>query len=1087
MGAVEQAVDAAANFVGVFVDAGAKHKAQRSDGEDFDNAALVREAIEHLKAINVADLAASPDSPYDASLAGVVYGLLDLTSSLGILPYLSPGIAFSQRPRSVLIATFEVSSNENEGLLAKTLPPLVSILVQKEGTGLQPLLAQRSLPDIISALAELSFSPRCNQQAHYDFEPAYRDLLARSPTSRLLPMLTTYLQQPLPTWLKPRMAQELAAIPTRPHGVRHVIEFLSLSYLSKNSQVPQDASGSRSRIPIPLEAVAQASKLLISPPGGTGQGKWLQKLEPQLWGLLDGSDGRELSRAAGQIIAGGVLSKRATGAPGSVGWSIFARPILEAISPKDTATAVSRHSTQDQVVVQDQDLLLALQRLCVITTSYSHAGVIKRLVGPVLLPLWALLNYTRSKRLLDKAWGELPRNIISRYMAMSCDPKQIDTIATSLFWDGSTDWTLGPGTKGGIEVRMRQKLDPGGAGEMGFLLSRIGDLSGRVELLVGLLSDAKVADDIAGAIFIRVTKRWLNPDQNAKATLLLETGEDPLEALTNAKLSEALASKFQSSFAHSPQHIIELVGQLLQNYNSIQSFNSVQLSKSHVPSRANLGSIVTTKSGSGERASESNTADDDVVCFAISILNTLVTTPDFKQKPSDNALLAQVTGYLQHLVHTGTHGGIPPVVVNSANNLLQVLSPAALTSNPSELSVDHLSEYRLTLKAAVHDLTSPEAPNRTWALSALMKIIENESSFPVIDVPATTYLILSASLADQESYVHTAAMPVLVALALRTPHPVMKILVDAFLDIDERSLLLSKGRMTDAKEQELQEALDYRLRIGEVLNTVLIRDSFWGSTSNTDVKFTSIKHLTSACLSLASRRGQRHKTQSSRQAVSLQIVQDQEEAEAAWGGPIPNVFEADSEASMADRSDFEALSKIVQVWEETGIEEDVRIRASATSIFGSVLEKRLQFVDQRMVDAGLQIVLLILTMENAEALFMLRRAAVLVIMGLLRALNAKLDAGEDDGATLSMKQQDEVERVLRWVKHEDGDELVRDHAENVMEGLEIVRMKKLYKIRDDDMKLGQDLGLEGGLRGLTVRPEAKKEQDNQRMMVEEIE
>ena len=345
-------------------------------------------------------------------------------------------------------------------------------------------------------------------------------------------------------------------------------------------------------------------------------------------------------------------------------------------------------------------------------------------------------------------------------------------------------------------------------------------------------------------------------------------------------------------------------------------------------------------------------------------------------------------------------------------------------------------------------------------------------------------MILSASLADPESYVHSAAIPVLVSLALTAPHPTLKILIDAFQDVDELSLSLTGGRMTSEKERELQESLDYRLRVGEVLSTILLSDDFWFSKTDVDVKYAAIRNLTDACLSLASRRGQRKQTQKSKQAVSLQIVQQQQEAEAAWGGPIPNILEPDRAASAQDQKDYEALSKIVKGWEETGVEEDVRIRASALSLFGIVLEKRGHFVGQASVDAGLQIVLLVLTAETAEPFFILRRAAVLVVMGLLRALDKSLDAGEAGPVDLGMRQQDEVERVLRWVRGEDKDELVRDHAASVIEGLETLRMKKLYRVRDECVRLGPNLGLEGGLRGLNVTPAGE---EKRRMVMEEIE
>ncbi|KAF3005654.1 hypothetical protein E8E13_003759 [Curvularia kusanoi] len=1088
MGAVEQAVDAAANFIGPFVDVSAKQTTRDGGEQNLDNAMLVREAIGHLQAINTADLAADPDAPYDASLAGVVYGLLDLTVTLGVLPYLSSGVAFSQRPRSVLIATFSISSEQNRELLQETITSLLSILEQKEGTGLQPLLAQRSLPDIIAALAELAFSPQHDERTHCNFEPLFDSLLGRTATSRLLPVLTTFLQQPLPPWLKPRLGRELATVPVREHGVRHVIEFLSLSYLSKNSQVPKDASGPQSRIPIPLEAVTQASKLLISPPAGRSQEDWIRALTPQLLSLLDGKEGRELSRAAGQVIAGGILNKRSTGAPGTVGWKTFAEPILETLNPRRDATAVKRESTRDSVIVQDQDLLLAVRRLAVITTSYSHAGLIKRIVGPLLLPLWALLNYARSKRTLDKAWAELPRTIITKYVAIACDPRQFDTIATNLFWDGPSFWTLGPGTKGGVEIRTRQTESGDGFGNMESMFSRISELTGRIDLLISLLADGKVPDDAVGQIFLQTTKRWLSPNKEIKKTLLLDSDDDPLTALTDAKISEALASRFKESFAKSPEHIIALMTQLLQNYISDHRAKSEFESKSQTPSRYNLGSIVKPKQEHGDDKSADDTSEDDLALFAISIINTLISIPEFTRTSSTNSLLSQATEHLQYLIRASHQPPVSPVILNSARNLLEALNPAALSTNQQSSNIDPLASHRTTLQAALQDLTSPEAPNRTWSLHTLHKLIENPLSFPVIDVPAIAHMVLSASLADPESYVHSAAIPVLVSLALRAPHPTVKILVDAFLDVDERSLALLKGRMTDEKERELQESLDYRLRVGEVVSKILDSDSFWAERSGRSEKYTAIKHISSACLSLASRRGQRNKTHASRAAVSLQIVQQQQEAEAAWGGPIPNILEPDTDASAADQADFEALSKIVKGWEDTGVEEDVRIRASALSLLGTVLEKRLGYVTQNTVDAGLQIVLLVLTMETGPALFILRRAAVLVVMGLLRALDAALDAGVEDSSGLGPKQQQEVERVLRWARDEDGDELVRDHAAAVIDGMETLRMRKLFHLHNASASLTPDLGLEvsGGLRGLSVTPTTASA-NKKKLVVEEIE
>ncbi|KAJ4372843.1 hypothetical protein N0V83_003134 [Neocucurbitaria cava] len=1081
MGAVEDAVDAAASFIGPFVDKDRKHSPSA-----IDAAQLVDQALKHLQAINSADLAADPNAPYDASLAGVAYGLLDLTTLMGILPNLSPGVAFSQRPRSVLTALITVPSSRNEELLSRVVTVLIHILGQR-GSGVQPLVSQRILPDIFSALIELSFSPELTQEIHSRFGSMYKKTVAEVSTSQLLPILTTFLQQSLPAWLKPVISQELALIPLRQHGVRHTIEFLSLSYLSKNSRVPEDASGPQSQIPIPLEAITQTSRLLVLPPTGISQDDWLCRLTPQLQKLLDGTDGRELSRAAGQIIAGGILSKKSTGAPGTVGWELFALPLLQAIYPKDTQKGPSRGSTADQVIVQDQDLCLALKRLSTIASSYSHAGILRRLVGPLLLPLWALLNHAKARPSLDKQWTRLPQNILTRYMTIACNVSQVDSIASNLFWDGDVLWTFGPGSHGGIEIRRRGD-DNHGLEEMDGILSRIGNLDSRVSLLVSMLADAKIQDDIAGSIFLQVTKRWLSSEQHLETQLTSNSETDPLAALTNAKLSEALAKKFQDTFAKSPQHIIELMGQLIQNFVKEHQGRVNGLAKSQLPSRMLLGNIVNKRGQdlAGREGDEDRIVDEDLVSFALSIITTIAASSGFKETSIPNRTLESIIPSLAYLSRQHDQLPISSVVTNSATNLLDLVSPSASTATTTTTMTDPLSIHRSVMKTTLSDLTSPEPPNRTWALNSLRALIQNPAAFPVIDVPSTAHLLLSASLADSESYVHTAAIPVLVELAICAPNPVIRILTDAFIDVDERSLKLARGRQTEEKERELQDALDFRLRVGQVLNDIILDHRFTGPTHDVALWYRCLKGIIEACLSLASRRGQRTKTLSTRTQLAAAEQKLQEEGEAAWGGPIPNLFEPESE-DPSERVERDALAKIVQGWKDTGVEEDVRIRTSALSVLSTVLENQLRSLNQPTIDAVLQMVLLILSMETSEEKAILRRAAVLVIMGLLRGFDSALENGEDVPVRLSINQQNEVERLVKWVRDDDVDALVRDHAASVVEGLETLRLKELYKVRDEGLRLGPDLGLEGELRGLDVKPDLEGKAAKRKLVMEEIE
>ncbi|KAF2690997.1 hypothetical protein K458DRAFT_426388 [Lentithecium fluviatile CBS 122367] len=1066
MGHVEDAVNAAAHFVGPFLGKGSRP----GEGDNDDLALLLEQALSHLQAINTAEKAAGPNAPYDGSLVGVVYGLLDLVTSLGILPYLSDGVAFSQRPQSVLVTALSIPPLHGQDTLSNVVQALRPMLEQ-EGTGVQPLLSQRVLPDVISALAELSFSPRTSDGTHATYTPLYEKTLSTTPTSRLLPVLTSFLQHDVPSWWKPRLSKELSLVPLRPHGVRHVIEFLSLSYLSKNSRVPQDASGPQAQIPLPLEAITQASRLITAAPSGTSQDEWITRLAPQLFALLDGTEGIELSRAAGQIIASGILNKKCTGAPKAVGWELFARPLQEAIVPKNTGVA-SASKSSERVLVSEQHLQRSLRRLATITSSYSHAGLLKRLVGPLLISLWGLINHASSRPSLDKEWTGLAHAILLRYLTIACEPQRIGVISSNLFWDEASLWTFAPGSEGGVEIR---KLVHGGddTTSMEGILSRIGVLNQRIDLLVSLLVEAKIEDHTVGAIFLETIKKWLARNQGVKPSLTQESDTDPIQALTNVKLAQALANKFADKLARSPQHIIELANQLLQNYMDGHRARLKKLANKSKPSRATLGSLVQASPSTSLAVSENE--NDDIASFALGIINTLVTSPDFKRSPETIELFKSMGPLLRYLAQSQELFPIPPHIANAATNVIAIIQPASTSTS----AVDPQAEYRTTLKMALTDLTSPEPPNRGWALSALRKLIQNSNAFPVVDVPSITQAVLSVSVADSDSYVYSAAMPVLVDLAVRAPNPTVRIIVDTFTDVDERSLRLKK-------EKEIEQALDFRLRVGEIINNIILEDQFWHSSATAPAKFSSLKLVVEATLSLASRRGQRKKTLAKRnQLLDLEIKQ-QEEGEAAWSGPIPNLLDPDADNPI-EQAERDALLRMLQGWENTGIEEDVRIRASALSILGSVMEKRLEFLSQVIVDAGLQMVLLVLTMETGEAKGLLRRAAVLVVMGLLKGMDALLEDGRESAVGLGVKQMEEVERVMGWVRSEDGDSLVGDHAGSVLEGLETWRMKKLYKVREGGLGLGHNLGLDGNLRGLDVRPlQDSGATENRGRIVEEV-
>ena len=303
----------------------------------------------------------------------------------------------------------------------------------------------------------------------------------------------------------------------------------------------------------------------------------------------------------------------------------------------------------------------------------------------------------------------------------------------------------------------------------------------------------------------------------------------------------------------------------------------------------------------------------------------------------------------------------------------------------------------------------------------------------------------------------------LVALAKISLHLVTRILIDAFLDIDEKSLSL------ETKNGGVS-GLEFRLRIGEALNGVILENEVWGADKEATRRTYDIHMISEATLTLASRRGQRPKTLSAREEAAKKEVQEREEGEKAWGGPIPAFYPEEKETTR-QREERESLEHVVKGWEDTAEQEDVRLRTSALSILGLILEHRLEMVQQTMVDTAVEIMLNILVLEVEPEKSILRRAATLISMGLLKGMDRAFEERSEGKVGLETGKLDEVERVMKWVHNEDSDDMVRGHAESVLEGLATWRMKTWFGLRAEGALEVPRFELDDRLRGLTVNPQ----------------
>jgi hypothetical protein len=319
-------------------------------------------------------------------------------------------------------------------------------------------------------------------------------------------------------------------------------------------------------------------------------------------------------------------------------------------------------------------------------------------------------------------------------------------------------------------------------------------------------------------------------------------------------------------------------------------------------------------------------------------------------------------------------------------------------------------------------------------------------------------------------------------------------LTEAFVDEDETALkVASKNQKLSSETENIITSLELRLRIGETLHSILSTPALWDPNSQSDITSTrrALHTIISSTLTLSSRRGpHRQKTLSARKAAAAEQIRIREEGEEAWGGEMPSLS-TDEPETPYQRQERETLERIVGGWEDTGLEEDVRICASALSILGSAMEERFGDVRQTELDKAVEIVLGCLVLERGAEKAILRRAAVLVLLGVLKGMDKGLEERpiSDDVAMvgLGVGKWEEVERVLKWVRSEDLDELVQGHAGAVLEGLETWRIKSWFGLRtekSEDQVRRLNMGLEGGLRGLAIDPDNAKKG---KRMVEEVE
>ncbi|APA15463.1 hypothetical protein SS1G_13388 [Sclerotinia sclerotiorum 1980 UF-70] len=905
--------------------------------------------------------------------------------------------------------------------------------------------AQQPLVDKFLQVGKAAFDPDIPESTRFQSRHEFDQLIESTSTIKLMPVLNLLVQPDrVHPWLRGPLIHALARLPLRRRGVQDTIEFVFSVHPSNASMKASDTVGSRA-VNISHEAMSSASRLLSAPPHGMSAEKWFGGIAPQLFDLLDGKGEKEMDKAASYIIGFGILGRKLYGAPGTPGWKALVEPIIGMIDPYLTSQSTKRKSRVEEIIilgmpevlVSAEDLERSLLRLLTLVTSHPHPSLTKRLLNPILLPLWALQCVkvdasTEGSRACAKRLLKILLQLSSSTVSNTTKGPLSKILHNILFQGrsepGKANWMYHSTKDGrGIQIEKppnhinsNQNLD-------------IGQINTAVETFVALLNGVPEIDSQVSQIFLTLCQKWLSQAKTRPVPSIIihasptSDEEDVKTKLIEAKVLQEMIDTMPEKLVQDSRQLVELIDGVLND--------SV------------------TENGDSED-------QENIVAIALSLLNIILTSPNFKPTPAIEPFLERIESSLRiYGRKTDTE------TTQTAQNLLIILRfRHALHESSATLSNDvpsRATEDRKTYNLAMSYLTSVESPPpvRVQGIELIQTLIGARSS--ILDIPALLVLF-SSLLQDSDEYVYLRAIRCFIDLSKVHPRAVLEDIIERYVDGNE------------------DYDLDARLRLGEALLQVIQSSpmSFTGAIAQT---------VSEGLLSVAGRRGYRPKTDAERvKRENLQKMKTAE-AEEAWDGPVPQLDEVlESDASHPE---FELISRIISGWESKRGTEDIRIRSSALAILGEAIDCNVAGIGSKSISMSIDLSIHILTLEPEVEKGILRRSAILLVMSFVRSLDKARSEGRHLGFGFVGRSLDDITRILKYVQNMDNDGLVRQHAKDVVEGIKSWQMNSLIPIGDSgrgDSFEHLSTGGIGSLAGLNITP-VDRNGNVARPKIEEIE
>ncbi|KMP02697.1 hypothetical protein CIRG_02389 [Coccidioides immitis RMSCC 2394] len=1053
----------------------------------------------------------------DAKRRRALHALLDLLSFEGIYPSLSSGVGIPLEKRVIsvlpagVIAKNATKASDSTPQYTRILDCIIgslSHILQDARPSIQPIILGRILPDLVCGTAELAFNSKDLPSHKIDsYKRLLNDIIDKCSTPSLLPVLSSLLQESTAPWFKACISSQLSQIPLRKDGVFQIILFLASQFAPTLGQSTKDPSAGGP--PITVQAIMQSSRLLSLVPQGSTPEEYFSNVAPKLLALLDGED-PDMKKTSSYVIGNGILGKRAYGSPGAIGFIIFAQPILDTFHGKisQPVTTWMRPFSLDGsadpeiktgdfdgiIIVPECKLLLALERLTALATLHPSPGLLKRLVNPALLPLWGLQCYAKEHQ--KRSLEEKVSTLLQMFFSVSASITRLVKLADNILWDGPEAWVYGAGEEGGVSIRKRENREPCGPN----ILSIIQNLDGRVDSFLQLLAADPQKEEFVGDVFLHVSRQWLFSESMGEDGGCPQPHREQdklqpeLRKLVSAKIAEKLLDQFKESLSRHPIKVLELIRQLIESEKNRASTLRTNAQGSESISLQALGSIVEAESAVGSDPDSNITGVSESLSPAFSLLSTILASPDFQVSDSISLILRNLKFDIDYLLPRLPSALVQPATTSSMLLEITLSDPDQRQTKPT-LTFPGISDLE-SHRQAINNIFSPLAPVQAEGLSTLSQLIDKAS--PVLDIPATLTLLLSVLTASDESaatdeFLYLNVIKLIGSLASKHPRTVIKTLAERYADRSEES------------------TLDQRLKIGEALLRTI--QNLGGALVGDAARV-----LGDVMIEVASRRGIKLKAKDQRgKGIKKSPPAKNSEELNENITKLMNQINEDVDSETEDPVKEAYFSRIIHAWEAGATTDtapdDLRARASAISILASAIQTNLAGLGPALASSSIDLAISTLTLESDEGSAILRRAAVILLLDLIKALDEARESGKDLGFGLSVTATSssiypashqsgserttignvpDILRALNFVESRETDTIVRGHLRALIESLEAWLEKSLlWGIRTQQSLMEQPrFELGDRLAGLDIHPLSSTEKygrTGEHPRIEEIE